>query len=327
MEDAGCAGPGSVWAGHPLLSARLKLRPLRAEDAPVLVRLLDDWDTVRLTANIPRPYTQDDAHDFIALMNERRARGQGTALALERTQDGQLVGCVGFGLGEGGGAELGYWLGREYWGQGLITEAMRRLIRHLLGDLGFTHVWASVHPDNHASKRVLEKLGLAPAGHQVVEQPARGESVVMPLFALSRADWQARHRARPMLLVAAAALIDADGRVLMTSRPEGKMMAGLWEFPGGKVHEGETPEMALIRELAEELGIDVGTSCLAPLAFASHDYDTFHLLMPLYAIRTWKGLPEAKEGQALTWIRPSRLTSLPMPPADIPLAAILQDWT
>jgi 8-oxo-dGTP diphosphatase len=112
----------------------------------------------------------------------------------------------------------------------------------------------------------------------------------------------------------------------MATRPPGKMMSGLWEFPGGKVHAGETPEAALVRELAEELGIDVRESCLAPLAFASHDYDTFHLLMPLYAVRQWQGEVTAREGQGLTWVRASRMGDLPMPPADIPLVALLRDW-
>ena len=129
----------------------------------------------------------------------------------------------------------------------------------------------------------------------------------------------------PIVLVAAAALVDADGRVLIARRPEGKRMAGLWEFPGGKVAPGETPEGALIRELQEELGIDTRESCLAPIAFASHRYDDFHLLMPLYACRVWKGSPAPREGQELAWVRPPRLSDYPMPPADAPLVALLRD--
>jgi len=129
-----------------------------------------------------------------------------------------------------------------------------------------------------------------------------------------------------LLLVAAVALIDKDGRVLLAQRPESKSMAGLWEFPGGKVEHGETPETALIRELHEELGIETWSSCLAPLTFASHNYDNFHLLMPLFACRKWGGIPQAKEGQTLAWVKPDKLRNYPMPPADIPLIPILRDW-
>ena len=128
------------------------------------------------------------------------------------------------------------------------------------------------------------------------------------------------------VLVAAVALIDPDGRVLLAQRPEGKSMAGLWEFPGGKVEPGETPEAALIRELHEELGIETWTSCLAPLTFASHSYDHFHLLMPVYACRKWQGIVQPQEGQKLAWVRSADLRSYDMPPADIPLIPALQMW-
>ena len=131
---------------------------------------------------------------------------------------------------------------------------------------------------------------------------------------------------RPIVLVAAVALVDRDGRVLIARRPEGKPMAGLWEFPGGKVDHGETPEMALIRELEEELGIRVPARCLAPLTFASHAYEEFHLLMPLYVCRNWDGAVTAREGQELKWVRPARLRDYDMPPADEPLVAMVRDF-
>lgn len=128
-----------------------------------------------------------------------------------------------------------------------------------------------------------------------------------------------------VVLVSAVALIDTDGRVLLAQRPEGKSMAGLWEFPGGKVEQGETPEAALIRELHEELGIDTWASCLAPLTFASHSYDDFHLLMPLFACRKWEGTPQPQEGQSLKWVKPKEMRAYPMPAADIPLVAMIRD--
>ena len=129
-----------------------------------------------------------------------------------------------------------------------------------------------------------------------------------------------------LLLVAAVALVDRDGRVLLAQRPQGKAMAGLWEFPGGKVDPGETPEQALMRELDEELGIATWESCLAPLSFASHPYPDFHLLMPLFACRKWHGQPIAREGQALAWVPKGRLRDYSMPPADLPLIPVLRDW-
>ena len=128
-----------------------------------------------------------------------------------------------------------------------------------------------------------------------------------------------------ILLVVACALVDVDGRVLLAQRPEGKKLAGMWEFPGGKVEDGERPEAALIRELDEELGITTWESCLAPLTFTSHAYDDFHLLMPLFVCRRFEGRPQGREGQALKWVRPRDMRDLPMPPADEPLVATLID--
>ncbi|MCM2440116.1 8-oxo-dGTP diphosphatase MutT [Agrobacterium vitis] len=130
---------------------------------------------------------------------------------------------------------------------------------------------------------------------------------------------------RPILLVAACALLDSDGRILLAQRPEGKSLAGLWEFPGGKVETGETPEETLVRELEEELGIATKIPCLAPLTFASHTYETFHLLMPLYVCRRYEGMPQGREGQAIKWVKPRDLRSYPMPPADEPLIPFLLD--
>lgn len=129
----------------------------------------------------------------------------------------------------------------------------------------------------------------------------------------------------PLVLVSACALVDADNRILLAQRPEGKAMAGLWEFPGGKVETGETPEVTLIRELQEELGVTTWESCLAPLSFASHSYDTFHLLMPLFVCRKWDGMPNGRENQQLKWVRATDLRRYPMPPADAPLIPALMD--
>ena len=130
---------------------------------------------------------------------------------------------------------------------------------------------------------------------------------------------------KPMLFVAAAALVDSEGRVLICQRPQGKQLAGLWEFPGGKVEPGETPEECLIRELDEELGIKVTHACLAPFVFASHCYQNFHLIIPLYLVRRWEGFVTAREHEAVAWVKPAKLADYPMPPADAPLVAWLRD--
>ncbi len=131
---------------------------------------------------------------------------------------------------------------------------------------------------------------------------------------------------KPLLLVAACALIDVDGRVLIAQRPKGKQLADLWEFPGGKVEPGESPEQALIRELKEELGVEVTEACLAPFVFTTHAYESFHLLMPLWLCRRWSGVVTAHEHQALAWVKPNKLSDYPMPPADEPLVAYLRDF-
>jgi 8-oxo-dGTP diphosphatase len=176
------------------------------------------------------------------------------------------------------------------------------------------------------SSRVLSKAGLTGERTASAGLAGRCRESEVKLYRITRAEWQDLQQDKPLVLVAAAALIDADGRVLLAQRPEDKPQAGLWEFPGGKVHIGESPEAALVRELKEELGIDTSESCLAPIAFASHDYDSFHLLMPLYAIRQWKGAITPIEGQRIAWARPAEMSRFPMPPADPPLIALLREW-
>lgn len=325
-ERAGCRTPGTLWDGYPLRSARLRLRPAETADLDALVPLLDDPEVSRFTARIPSPCRRADLDSFLAGAEANRRARRGAALVLERISDGTPIGGLSFDPGPDGQPDLGCWIARAEWGRGYATEAVRRLLRALFQDLGFARVTAWAHRDNLASQRALARLGLRDQGEAVQPMPAHGGTAPVRRFALDRATWAAAHAARPQLLVAAAALVDGDGRVLMTTRPPGKSMAGLWEFPGGKVAPGETPEQALVRELEEELGIDATESCLAPLAFASHDYDSFHLLMPLYVLRVWRGSPQPREGQSLRWVRAARLGDLPMPPADIPLVALLREW-
>ncbi len=328
----------------PLTTERLTLRPLRAEDAEVLHRLLNDWEVACTLAAVPYPYDRDRADAWIAYTHTALTDGTAYHLAItgrEGTRE-TLVGGVGLRVdAPRRSARLGYWVGRRFWGHGVATEAAGRMARWALANLDLDTLEASAAIGNAASAAVLARIGFRDVGEgreyfevHHAERPVRryvatrddlfgppGTNTEVPTDAVAPDP-----SARPVLLVAACALIDADGRVLIARRPEGKSMAGLWEFPGGKLAPGETPEAALIRELREELGIETQTACLAPFAFASHAYERFHLMMPLYLCRRWSGTPRALEGQALAWVRPERLADYPMPPADRPLIPMLRDF-
>jgi 8-oxo-dGTP diphosphatase len=300
--DAGCASGGAP--GVSLFARNVRLRPLTQADTGALARLGDDPDIAGQLAEPIASFHPGPEHPF--------------AFGVERLRDGALIGFIELRR-EGDRGEVTLWLGHDHWGKGYATESVSRLSRHGFQSLSVREIRARVLPANAASARVFAKAGFAEGGTAACG-PHQARS-----FALTRDAWEARHTARPLVLVAAAALVDADGRVLIARRPEGKDMAGLWEFPGGKMRAGETPEAALIRELAEELSVDTRESCLAAVACASHNYDEFHLLMPVFACRVWKGAPTAREGQELRWVAPARLADWPMPPADAPLVSLLRD--
>jgi 8-oxo-dGTP diphosphatase len=209
-------------------------------------------------------------------------------------------------------------------------------VRWALANLEIDRIEASVATDNGASIAVLRRVGFRHVGEGMKMSVAHGAERKVLIFAATRVDLFGDHGhtadaptaagPKKIVLVSAVALIDSDTRILLARRPEGKSMAGLWEFPGGKVEPGETPEAALIRELREELGIDVAASCLAPFTFASHEYEKFHLLMPLFLCRRWKGTPTPKEGQTLAWVAPNKLSEYKMPEADRPLIPLLRDF-
>lgn len=322
----------------PIATERLTLRPLRPEDAKSLHRLVNDWAVSRTLAAVPFPYPRELADEWIASTRSELATGTAWHLAITGEDSGSelLVGVVGLRrLSKSRAGRLGYWVGRRFWGHGVATEAAGKLARWALANLDLDRLEANVATDNPASAAVLRRIGFRESGTGTETFVSRGGDAPVWRFEATRDDLFPGDEppsppepdgTKPLLLVAACALIDSDGRVLLARRPEGKRMAGLWEFPGGKLDPGETPEAALIRELKEELGIDVSAACLAPFAFASHAYDRFHLLMPLFLCRRWKGIPRAKEGQTLSWVRPDKLTDYPMPPADKPLVPLLRDF-
>lgn len=325
-------------AAPVLLSERLRLRPLAEADAAPLHRLINDWEVARNLGPVPFPYRLEDLAGWIGRTGADRTADRAFHFCITGREEEHPLGVIGLTRTEHATGRLGYWVGRRYWGHGVASEAVARITSWAFGTLGLDTLIAYVADDNAASMRVLEKEGFRFTHEAEHDFASRGGAFPVRWFCLTRADRMAAsgHGApkpgampgaeRPLLLVAAVAMIDGDGRVLLARRPEGKALAGLWEFPGGKVAAGETPEAALIRELKEELGIDVSASCLGPFTFASHAYEKFHLLMPLYLCRRWQGTPAPREGQALAWVRPAKLADYPMPPADIPLVAMLRDW-
>jgi 8-oxo-dGTP diphosphatase len=310
-----------------LQTPRLILRPLTAGDASEIECHVADWDVARWTSSIPHPYPVGAAAAWIASLPS------GPEMVLGLTERGQdrVIGCIGLRLDEDGrSGEFGYWVAKPKWGKGFGTEALRAYVEHAFKALALDKLTSAAMPANIGSIRVQEKAGFRRVGEESRPAPARDGDMFVELRELDRATWERMQAgepaAPPTLLVAAVALIDTDGRVLLARRPPGKQMAGLWEFPGGKIHAGETPEAALIRELKEELAIDVTEACLAPFTFASHRYEKFHLLMPLYVCRRWNGVVTPQEGQETVWVMPQRLADYPMPPADKPLVAMIRDF-
>lgn len=319
----------------PLATERLVLRPLVPEDAELLHSLVNNFDVTRNLAAVPFPYPRELADDWIRSTRDSLTKGSAYQLAItgREGKHEMLVGVVGLRVDASTRiGRLGYWVGRRFWGHGVATEAAGRLARWALANLDLEQLEAGVITDNPASAAVLRHIGFRHTGEGTDKFEARGGEHPVWLFEATRDDIfgqiepEGEDGSKPLLLVAACALIDVDGRVLLARRPEGKKMAGLWEFPGGKLHQGETPEAALIRELKEELGIDVSAACLAPFTFALYDYERFHLLMPLYLCRRWKGTPKPRENQTLAWVRPQKLADYPMPPADKPLIPLLRDF-
>ncbi|HEX3984357.1 MAG TPA: 8-oxo-dGTP diphosphatase MutT [Acidisoma sp.] len=319
-----------------LSTERLTLRAVTPDDAEQLHRLLNDWEVCRMLQTVPFPYPRLIADQFIADSVAQRQDGRAYHFAITGQEEGRevLVGAVGLKLLRGQRrATIGYWVGRRFWGHGVAREAAGRVLRWALANLDLDVVEATAAAENAASAAVLRAIGFREigAGAEVFLSRGGGSHPVLR-FEAARGDISAvpdlpkpAAGGVPLLLVAACVLVDVAGRVLIARRPEGRAMAGLWEFPGGKLEPGESPEEALVRELREELGVDVARSCLAPFVFASHTYPKFHLLMPLYLCRRWQGLPTPKEGQTIRWVHAAELADYPMLPADRPLLPMLRD--
>lgn len=347
-----------------LRSPRFLMRLPSPSDAAELHRLVNDWGVVRMLSRLPFPYPRSLTDEWIASVGGQAGQGKAwhfviidtagrparpsIAGAAPASAGETLVGCIGLQFDAAARrATLGYWIGRPFWGSGIAAEAAARVTQWAFAHLEIDRIAAAVALDNPASAAVLRRIGFVESGTGTQMFLARGGEHPVTLFEARRDTLPvtpgaphatparpaarddtgnaARPAGKPIVLVAAAALIDAGNRVLLARRPEGKRMAGLWEFPGGKLEPGETPEAALARELREELGIDIASSCIAPIGFASHGYDDFHLLMPLFICHRWTGTPVAREGQRLEWVAGASLGDYAMPDADKPLVPVLRD--
>ncbi len=311
----------------PIFTQRLELRQLHITDQQSVYQLVNNINVTRHTARIPYPYTQAMAADWISNLSQRVSNGE-YVWAIVDKKNQELVGCISF-IWEFMAREavVGYWLGEPYWRRGYMTEALVAIIEHIFIFLPVHQLKGEVRQDNLPSQRVLRKAGFQPIGSRSEYFPVRRENVVLDVYSLSRSNWlKAQGENVPIILVVAAILLNEEHEVLLAQRPEGKAMAGLWEFPGGKIQHTETPEAALVRELKEELDIEVKEACLAPFTFASHRYRNFHLLMPVYVCRRWQGNLTGKEGQQLKWVPFKELNKYPMPPADIPIIAQIRDF-
>ncbi len=341
MPDDGLAAAESAASplerpAPVLTTRRFLLRRLLPGDAETIHRLVNDWSVVRMLSRLPFPYPRRLADEWIASTETQRLDGTAWHFAIidQATRPERLLGCLGIRIDKAArSGDLGYWIGAKFWNDGVAGEAARRLSHWALANLDIERLTAQVATDNPASAAVLRRIGFRETGTGRQPFLARGGEHPVVLFEARHDDLtpsapEAEPSApvsRRTVLVAACALVDGDSRVLLARRPEGKAMAGLWEFPGGKLEPDETPEQALIRELREELGVDVSETCLAPFAFASHAYPHFHLLMPLYVCRRWRGTPHAREGQTLAWVSGHQLDRYAMPDADKPLVPLLRD--
>jgi 8-oxo-dGTP diphosphatase len=297
----------------PLATDRLTLRPLEEKDAVPLAALANDTRIAERLARLPHPYTLRDAHQFIAYAQEGIRKGTHVNLAIIRRVDQTFLGVVGLE------AEVGFWLGVEFWGQGFGKEAIKAFTHFAFFTLQQEKLKGCALENNLGSRRIFEGLGFAQTGAKESISVAYEGTKPAVIYALSRKDFITRYNAikRPLVWVVAAALINEKGEMLITERPEGKSLAGVWELPGGKMEPGETPEQALIRELKEELHIDVSEEDLEPLSFASYRYETFHMILPIYFCQRWKGNLHGAEGQKLAWVTYADLAHFPLPPADI----------
>jgi len=306
-----------------------RLRPLRPTDGAAVHNLVNDWSVVRMLSHLPFPYPRKLADQWIASTIERQEAGKAWHFAI--CDNDRLVGCIGLSMDRPTQtARIGYWVGRPFWQKGIATACVRRVVEWAFETLPVTKIMADVAEDNLPSIALLDRLAFVRSGTTRIPFISRGpEPYPVLTYRLDRTTEKAtpvtQGNGPRVLLVVAAVLIDREQRVLLARRPPGKPMAGLWEFPGGKVEPHESPEQALIRELDEELGVDISSGCIAPFTFVSENVGGRHLLMPLYLCTRWRRQPVPREGQELAWVSVDELNRFPMPAPDRPLIPLLRE--
>ena len=322
-------------------TTRLRFVPFSgsAEERSFCLKALNINDVVMQLNEIPQPYTDESFDEFAQwhaqqsddfLWSVRRKEQPNTVIAHVNLRAANADGL----------RTIAYFSDPDFGRKGYMAEAVAAMVEFGFDVLETKTLLAEIYDDNPRSLALINKLGFEFFAKGESTTNGRTKCVRYPHSEFAQTAEQFRqhrmrdgchtytaivHRELPIITVAAAALVNPQGELLVAQRPKGKSMAGLWEFPGGKLEPGETPEAALIRELGEELGIDTDHSCLSPVAFASHSYPKFHLMMPVFAIRQWRGEIKGMEGQATQWIAPKKLWSLPMPPADEPIIPLLID--
>ena len=317
---------------------RLRLRKLTSEDLPLLNEIWSFKEVAEWSKSIPHPLPEGFAEAYLNKKLSAGVQGSFVSYILETKEKNEAVGYADLIFEESEEIpEVSFFMHPNHHGLGLMSEAVSNLIALAFDHYEFKQICAYARVENVASQKLMAKLGFVCEREFLDNESVRGEEMIRR-FILSKDSFDAVRLSVgcagangpqleiPTVLVSAVILVDRDNRILLAQRPEGKSMAGLWEFPGGKVEVGETPETALVRELEEELGISTKNSCLAPFTFASHSYLKFHLLMPLFICRIWDGTPQPKEGQKLAWVRANQLKNYPMPPADEPLIAMIRDF-
>jgi 8-oxo-dGTP diphosphatase len=297
----------------PIATDRLLLRPVAKVDAEPMAKILNDIRISERLSRVPFPFSIDDANQFISQTQTQFKTAEAVVLSIVDRKTNEFLGVCSIE------EELGIWLGYPHWGKGYGSEAMQALVHFAFSALKLPLLKASALEHNSASRNIFEGLGFKTTGKEGRFSVATNTTNQGVTFEITRDEYftSLHQKQLPIIWVAAAALIDEEGRLLLAERPEGKSLEGVWELPGGKIEDGETPDQALVRELFEELHIDVELQDLETMTFASYHYHTFHLVMPLFLCKKWKGDPIGKEGQDLRWIKYPDLSTIATPSADI----------